>query len=131
MRRYGPAELVGTVTAVIGASLALLCSDSFVVSAYIATMAENLGYYGTICVIDVLRRRGKNTTKLAHIRNWTVEFGASELLDTALTRPLCMYIFPLLLGSFQGGILVGKLAADIVFYLPTVTAYEYRKARWG
>jgi hypothetical protein len=38
-----------------------------------------------------------------------------------------MYIFPIIIGQFSIGILVGKIVADIIFYIPTIIAYELRK----
>jgi hypothetical protein len=61
------------------------------------------------------------------VRNLVVEFGFSEVLDSLFVRPFCMYVFPLLVGNFFVGILVAKVAADIIFYIPTITAYELRK----
>ena len=42
-----------------------------------------------------------------------------------------MYIFPIILGNFAVGIIAGKFAADIVFYIPVIIAYELRKKHLG
>jgi hypothetical protein len=61
------------------------------------------------------------------IRNIILEFGFSEILDSLFIRPFMMYIFPILIGNVELGIFAGKIAADIVFYVPTIFAYELRK----
>jgi len=38
-----------------------------------------------------------------------------------------MYIFPILIQNYSIGIIVGKIVADVVFYIPTIIAYELRK----
>ena len=60
-----------------------------------------------------------------------VEFGPAGLLDTLVTRPFMMAIGTRALG-FPWGVVVGKLAADVLFYLPVIFMYERRKQwRWG
>ena len=95
-----------------------------------------LNLYGFLSTNEILtsRKKHKKDNKkynfvsfLKNIRNLILEFGVSEVLDSFLVRPFTMYIFPLLIGNLQLGILVGKLAADVIFYIPTIIAYELRK----
>ena len=55
-----------------------------------------------------------------------LEFGTAEFLDSFVIRPFTMYIFPLLTHNLVLGLLVGKFVADIIFYIPTIIAYELR-----
>lgn len=56
-----------------------------------------------------------------------LEFGPAESMDSFLVRPAAMYFFPKLLGNIALGLLAGKLAADILYYIPTIMGYELRK----
>jgi len=56
-----------------------------------------------------------------------IEFGPAEILDSYLIRPLALYLCPLIIGQQIIGLIIGKYLADIIFYLPTITAYELRK----
>jgi len=55
-----------------------------------------------------------------------IEFGPAELVDSFLMRPFFMYLMPSLLHNFTAGILVGKLAADVIFYSLAIGAYELK-----
>ena len=48
IRRYLPAELVGTAGALLGAALTYQVSGSLVLAAAGGTVAENLGFYGVM-----------------------------------------------------------------------------------
>lgn len=129
LKRYLPAEIFALTGAMLGAISVFWLTKNRVLSAYAGAIGEVLGFYGTIFVIEKINYKKNNKpigfTKT--IRNLAVEFGFSEFLDGAFVRPFCMYIFPLLIGQFSIGILVGKIAADIVFYTLTISAYEFRK----
>jgi hypothetical protein len=136
MKRYLPAEALATVGAIGGASLTYFLTRNRIISAYGGAVGENIGYYGLIIVREYLKDQKHSKDKgkkhgvsgvLKTIRNLLVEFGVSELLDSLVVRPLCMYIFPLIIGQFTIGVIIGKFAADIVFYIPTIIAYELRK----
>jgi len=138
-RRYLPAELFGTVFAMLSAGLAFAFSGSGVVAAFAGTWGENLGYYGSVLVRDVSSSRKQHMAAgrayglfsfMRNIRNLVLEFGFSEVLDSFFIRPFFMYIFPLLLNNLAFGILLGKLAADVTFYIPTIISYEFRKGRF-
>ena len=67
------------------------------------------------------------------VRTWRslfLEFGPAELLDTGLLRPLAMGIGTTFLG-WGPGIVVGKLLADVTFYLPVIWMYERRRRQAG
>ena len=54
----------------------------------------------------------------------SAEFGAAELLDTFVWRPVLMVSAVVLLDEPVWGLLAGKVAADVLFYL--VSALGYR-----
>ena len=54
------------------------------------------------------------------------EFGPAAIIDTFVTRPFAMGVGMRLFGP-RLGLLAGKLAADMVFYLPVILMYERRK----
>jgi hypothetical protein len=135
LRRYGPAELFGIGTALLAAKLASVAGAPLVVVAYAGAVGENVGFYGTIIARQVAddrrqahtdgeRYRGMHLWRTA--RELLLEFGPAELLDSFLLRPLAMGIGVRLLGETTG-IIVGKLAADVSFYLPVILTYETRR----
>jgi hypothetical protein len=134
-RRYLLAEIMGTLTAILFSVIFSFWSKNLVFIALIATFTENIGFYGTILVQEIMRSRRIYKTRkkeytllscLKDIRNIFLEFGSAELLDTA-TRPFIMYICLLFFQSINIGILVGKILSDIIFYIIVVISYEMRK----
>jgi len=136
IKRYLPAEIVCTITAILSSSLAFALTGSHVITALAGTWGENLGYYGFMAIRDVMVSRRQHQAKKTkygfrsftkNIRNLVLEFGFAEALDSFLLRPFFMYIFLVILGNIPTGILLGKIAADITFYIPTIIAYELRE----
>lgn len=136
VQRYLPAEIVATVGALTFASVSYNITGNGIISAYMGTIGENIGYYGYITLKDInhsKKHHEKNNKKygivsfLKNIRNLILEFGFSEFLDSFFVRPFCMYVFPIIIGNYITGIIIGKIVADIVFYVPTIIAYELRK----
>lgn len=134
--RYLPPEIVGTVTAMLGAGLAYMFTQNNVAAAFAGTWGENLGYYGTVLLRDERASRKEHKAKntpytissyLRLIRDVIFEFGPAELLDSFIIRPFMMYIFPVLTGNLALGILLGKIAADIIFYIPAIIMFELRQ----
>ena len=56
------------------------------------------------------------------------EFGPAGALDTFVTRPLAMALGTRAFG-LPLGVIVGKFAADLLFYVPVIIVYERRKRR--
>lgn len=54
LRRYLPAELCGTVTALLAAQLAFMASRSLVVAAVCGSIAETTGYYAAAIARDAI-----------------------------------------------------------------------------
>jgi hypothetical protein len=59
-------------------------------------------------------------------RNLFFEFGVAELLDSTVLRPLAMGLGARFFGRALG-VVVGKFAADVTFYVPVICAYELRR----
>jgi hypothetical protein len=68
---------------------------------------------------------------LAAMKALIWEFGAAEVLDSFVVRPACMYGAMALLDHLGAGIVVGKIAADVVFYGIAVLFYEMGKKAGG
>ena len=127
-KRYLPAEFFAIIGALLGAGGVFFFTGNRILSAYIGTMGENIGYYWFILIREhKVNSKGKKQGMAKTIRNLLVEFGFSESLDSLVVRPFCLYIFPVLTNNYGIGIVVGKLAADMIFYISTITAYELRK----
>ncbi len=138
VKRYLPAEIVGTLTAVCAATITHIFSDNAVFIAYMATLGETIGFFSTVFIQHLLTYSKKRRTEnrrfslpdifkiISHI---LLEFGPAEILDSLLLRPFFMYLFPLLVENFTLGILLGKIAGDITFYLLVILSYEMKKNR--
>jgi hypothetical protein len=137
MRRYLPAELVGTVAALLAAWVTHAVSGSLAAAAIAGSVGESLGYYGLIARRDLrhydachrhlawpsrLWRTGRR-----FVRDMLIEFGPAELVDSLFVRPFFMYLIPSLLNNFTAGLLLGKLTADVIFYAVTISSYELKK----
>lgn len=128
LRRYGPLEAAGTAGAVLGAAAVALLGSPAAVIALAGVVGENAGFYGlagwrsarshlAIARADGLagapaRRRAARRTVLG----LAAEFGAAEGLDTTVVRPALMYAAATATGHAVGGVVLGKVLADVVFY---------------
>ncbi|MFA6392237.1 MAG: hypothetical protein WCW66_05860 [Patescibacteria group bacterium] len=135
-KRYLPQEILGTATAIVGAFIAQLFTSNPIVISYAGTAGENVGFYGLAVIREIhLLRRSENSSiwKIAWrtFRNLVMEFGPAEFIDSSLVRPGFMLAAQSGTGSVLGGIMIGKLAADIVFYAIAVNGYELRKKLFG
>ncbi|GGE94005.1 hypothetical protein [Hymenobacter cavernae] len=138
VKRYLPAEVLSLAATLAAGGATFALTHNRTSTALAATWAGNVAYFGCILLQDIRTTRrthraaGKDyTTKTfgKNIRALVVEFGAAEVLDSFLIRPLLMYYLPLWLGTLSGGILAAKLAADVTFYIPAVISYELSKKR--
>ncbi len=120
--RYAVAEVAGLVCALV-AAVAVGRTAGPAAAAIAGTLGEGVGFYGVILLRE-LRRHGPNW-RVA--RGLVVEFGLAEVADTLAVRPLAMYAATVLAGDTLVGVLVGKVAADVVFYAVAITGYELRK----
>lgn len=136
-RRYLLAEIAGTVGALAVALTMHALTGSLAPAALAGSLAESLAYYGVI-----LRRTAPGLYR-AHAAAGRVrrllrtgrgllaemsDFVAAELADTFLVRPGLIYLAAGWAGSgVAGGLLIGKLLADVGFYAVVIPAYELRK----
>lgn len=135
---------MGTMTALGAAGLAAMLTNQPASIAYVGTWGENVGYYSTIVVRDVLTAIRAQAEQTEHgrwpgrwhaavvvrtVRDIFMEFGAAEVLDSFLTRPLLMGLSTQVLEHPYGGVLLGKLFADAVFYGPVLAAREWKLRR--
>ena len=136
LRRYGSAELAGISGALIAAWLAEAAGVHAVALAYAATIGENVGFYGTIIARQAardMRRAREAGDRYSGRRIWKttrdilIEFGPAELLDSFVIRPLAMGIGVRYLGR-NAGVILGKVVADITFYVPVIVTYEVRRS---
>ena len=135
--RYLPLEVLGTVAAVAGSWAAYEASGSIVLAAVAGTVAEAVGYYALVVVRGirghlasprvgrVVRPGARAALAVAlTLRGMLAEFGPAELLDTFVVRPSLLVAAASWLGPNPTGWLVGKLAADVVFYAVAIASFE-------
>lgn len=137
LRRYIPAEILGTVAALIGAWVVYTHTHSFVAAAAAGWLAEGIGFYGYFVTFELLKnsRRYREHDFMKRIwraavaasTNLLVEFLPAEVLDNFIIRPYLMYLAPHYIRPYPIGFLAGKFSADILFYALAITGYEARK----
>jgi hypothetical protein len=137
LSRYGVAECAGIGGALLGAILVRDFTGNALAAAYGGSWGETLGYASVIITRDYLieRRALQRAQRTFSLRDAArlatallAEFGPAGALDSLVTRPLAMGIGTRLFGITLG-VVLGKLTADIVFYIPVVLMYERRKRR--
>jgi hypothetical protein len=134
-RRYGVSEIGGAAAALAGALLTLRAGASIPLAALAGTAAEILWFYASLAVRDLRyearagsqagRKFGRSAAADV-LRNLAREFGAAEAVDL-LIRPVCFGVGLATIGGI-GGVLAGKLAADILFYGPVLSFCHWRFA---
>ena len=124
LRRYGPAELVAIVGAVVGYAVDRgRVTSSAAAATYGAAVGDNVAYYGLL-----LAREARARGALTAARALLVEFGPAEVLDARRSSALpCMVLAVAALGPVVG-VVIAKLAADLVFYVPVIATYEATRA---
>src|SRR6476646_7196527 len=96
LRRYGPADLTGIVTALLGPYVAHAATGSEIAAAFGGSVGETLGFYAVIIGREI--RRHALAARVAELpygpRAWLktfswliLEFGPAEILDTGFIRP--------------------------------------------
>jgi len=123
VRRYLPAELVGIPFALGCGWLTAVLTGSTIAAALAATWGENVGYYGVMLGRELWNGSGLRALPRA-LRNLVLEFGPAEGLDTLLVRPTLVHLGLVLAPDPLTGIVAGKVAADLVFYVPAIVSYE-------
>lgn len=139
LRRYIPAEILGTIGAVVAATIVYSHSHSYLAAAGAGWVGEGIGFFGYFITAELI----SNSKTYRHHRfikrvalaagasstNLLIEFAPAEVIDNLIIRPFAMYITPQYIHPYMLGFLVGKFAADIVFYAIAAAGYEARK-RW-
>jgi len=134
-KRYLPMEICGTITAMLAGIIVYNSTENTVLAAVAAAWSENIGFYGYAAYAEVRKYYKTHTGGwLSHVsiffkslRNLLTEFGMAEIGDTILIRPALMTLFQALLGAGAIGLFVGKIAADIIFYVIAAIGFLIRK----
>ncbi|MEY2849823.1 MAG: hypothetical protein RI885_2490 [Actinomycetota bacterium] len=148
--RYLPNEILGTLTAVASGWWMFALTSSEAVGAISATVGEGVGFYGAAAVRAWIESRSAATSAatsastlsatsaetssghtgarmLSTLRSLILEFGPAEVIDTLAARPALMYLAAVLLAGAPSSWLVGKVAADIVFYAIVIASVVLRR----
>ncbi len=125
--RYLPAEIVGTAAMVIAGLAVTVWTDAPAIVALAALVGESIGFY-TVLAITIYAEQAQvaPTWRRAVGRTFLLliaEFSAAELLDTLLVRPAALILGVWLIPDPVVGLLLGKIAADVVFYLVAAGAF--------
>ena len=139
LRRYVPAEIIGTIIALACAWITYTQSHSLIAATASGWLGEGIGFYGYFIVREFLTTRSQyaqysiikriSLAIAAASTNLLVEFLPAEILDNFILRPYLMYLLPQYVHPYPVGFLAGKFSADIVFYALAIVGYEARK-RW-
>jgi hypothetical protein len=138
-RRYLPAEIAGTLAALAAALTVHAVTGSIAPAAVAGSVAETVAYYGVVLRRTVPQVYAAHAgTAAGPVRRLVrtgrdlftevSDFLAAELADTFLVRPGLIYLAADRAGSgVAGGLLIGKLLADVGFYAVVIPSYELRK----
>jgi len=131
-KRYAFAEFVGIVFVLVFSNISMIFFGNKIVSGFIGTWSDNLGFYGTIISKDIKESRKRNKILgirdyLIQFRNMIIEFGPAEYLDSFLIRPFYLIFFPYIISNYSLAIFIGTILADITYFIPTIISYEFRK----
>jgi ornithine decarboxylase len=132
VRRYLVAELAGTASALVAAVLTATADgawspERWALIVFAASLGETIGFYAGFLITRYLREdlAGSPRQRMGVIvAAAVVEFGPADVADTFLVRPAAMFVGSLISGNVIIGVLVGKLAADLVFYGLAITSYQ-------
>jgi hypothetical protein len=139
LKRYIPAEILGTLGALTAAWVIYNHTHSYVTAAAAGWLGEGIGFYGYFVTTELLLNsniyrqypflKRFSLAVTAASTNLLVEFLPAEILDNFFIRPFLMYLMPHYIHPYPLGFLVGKISADIIFYALAILGYEARK-RW-
>lgn len=137
LKRYIPAEILGTFIALIGAWSTYAHSHSYIAATATGWIGEGIGFYGYFITIELLQNHVRYAEHriikrlalavVAASTNLLVEFMPAEVFDNFIIRPFAMYLAPQYIHPYPLGFLVGKFSADLIFYVLAVAGYEARK----
>lgn len=139
LRRYIPAEVLGTTLALAAAWVTFAHTHSFIAATASGWVGEGIGFYGYFITLELLAGSKRYSSRspmrrvslaiTAASTNLLVEFLPAEILDNFIIRPYLMFLVPHYVHPYPLGFLVGKFSADIIFYALAIVGYEARK-RW-
>jgi hypothetical protein len=134
LRRYAVAELISITTVVITANISYQLTGNTILSAFIATWAENVAFYGFVILRELRERKHLHGEKLilrwwSTLKNTFFEYGPAEYLDSFIMRPFYLSFFPSIIENYSMAIFLGSIAANLSFYIPAIVSYELRKKR--
>ena len=125
--RYSVPLVLATLAALISANIIKSITGNNIIAGIAATWIDNLVFYGYIAFQDLKNKPFNFRNLLKHVRNMVIEFGPAEYFDSLLLRPLYLSAFPYFISNYSLAILLGSLAAEISFFIPTIISYELRK----
>lgn len=140
IRRYLLADILSTILSLATAWVIHRTTGDNVLAAFVGSAMASISFYGIIAYSDVrksLKHHRKHALRynfasyFKDLRNLIIEFGPSEILDVLAVRPFFMYLMPKVMGEFMLGTFVGKMMADLVFFIPAIVMYEVRKKHLG
>jgi ornithine decarboxylase len=130
VRRYAPAEVAATAGALLGALVGAALAGP-IGAAVGGDLGEGLAFYGLVVARELLAERSASRPRSLRrlLVDLVAEFGPAEALDSLALRPLAMYAGPYVTGDLLTGTVLGKVAADLVFYAVAAVGYERRRVR--
>ena len=139
LRRYIPAEIIGTTIALLSAWAIFTQTNSYIAAAAAGWVGEGIGFFGYFIILELSTNHKRHaehnfwkrillTIKSAST-NLIVEFLPAEVIDNLIIRPFALYLAPIYIHPYPIGFLAGKFFADIIFYAMAIAGYEARK-RW-
>lgn len=136
IKRYLLADVLSTILSLGTAWAIMEGTEDRVLAAFVGSAVASIVFYFTIAFSDVRKsikqhridnERYKIKSFLIDFRNLIIEFGPAELLDVLAVRPFFMYLIPKLTGDFLLGTFIGKMIADVIFFIPAIIMFELRK----
>ncbi|SDN61106.1 Diaminopimelate decarboxylase [Klenkia soli] len=127
VRRYLPSELA-SATALLGVGLLVLHhTGSLVATALAGNLASAVAFY-SVSLARIAAEQRRAGVRRGLLRRslglGLVEYLPAEVVDSALVRPALLYWGAALLPHPALGLLAGKVAADVVFYLVASCGYR-------
>lgn len=126
--RYKHAEIAGIVAFGLASSVTQYFHVNAIKSVLIITYTEFLAYYFMMLYVEQ-KTKSKQENIFKSMILLIKEFGPAEIIDLLFSRNFFLFIFPLLIGNHTTGLIVGKIVADVVFYILTIFSYERLKRK--
>ncbi|MEO6761598.1 MAG: hypothetical protein ABI220_04465 [Candidatus Saccharimonadales bacterium] len=138
-KRYIFAEILGTLVALGFAWVSYVLYHSYLAAAAAGFIGEGIGFYGYFITSEIWQQKLATSSLPLRKRisaiisrsgtNLFIEFAPAEAIDNIFIRPAAMFIVPQYIHPYGLGFIVGKLAADVVFYFFAIIGLELKR-RW-